>query len=142
LAGDRIDLQSMARFKDRLRELLCVGRGRSLQRTIEDLTPLLRGWFACFGHPLGVMIPKDLEQWLRRRCSLMRLPCKHPDARRWRLIGSGLDAERAWKSTVNGHGPWSNAGATHLSQAVPIALFNQMRLVPLPATQRRLPRVP
>src|SRR5690606_38545556 len=37
---------SVARLKDKLRALWRQGRGRSLDRTIEDLAPVLTGWIA------------------------------------------------------------------------------------------------
>jgi RNA-directed DNA polymerase len=138
----RIAPQSVARFKDRVRELLRTGRGRSLQHTIEDLNPLLRGWIDYFRHAPGVTVLQDLDQWLRRRlrCLLWR-QWKRPDTRRRRLIALGLDVERAWTSSVNGRGPWWNAGASHMNQALPTSYFTHMGLVSLLATQRRLQRV-
>jgi RNA-directed DNA polymerase len=34
-------------------------------------------------------------------------------------------------SSGNGHGPWWNAGASHLNQALPAAFFTRMGLVSL-----------
>jgi RNA-directed DNA polymerase len=135
----RIAPQSVARFKDRVRELLRIGRGRSLRHTIEDLNPLLRGWIVYFRHAPGAIVLEDLDQWLRRRlrCLLWR-QWKRPNTRRRRLLALGLDAERAWKSSVNGRGPWWNAGASHMNAALPTSYFTQMGLVSLLATQRRL----
>lgn len=139
----RIAPQSVARLKDRVRALLRKGRGRSLQHTIEDLTPLLRGWIVYFRHAPGVTVLEDLDKWLRRRlrCLLWR-QWKRPDTRRRRLIALGLDPERAWQSSVNGRGPWWNAGASHMHRAVPTSFFTTLGLVSLLATQRRLPGVP
>jgi RNA-directed DNA polymerase len=138
----RIAPQSVARFKDRVRELLRIGRGRSLRHTIEDLNPLLRGWIGYFRHAPGVTVLDDLDKWLRRRlrCLLWR-QWKRPATRRRRLIALGLDAERAAKSSVNGRGPWWNAGASHMNQALPTSYFTHMGLASLLATQRRLQRV-
>jgi group II intron reverse transcriptase/maturase len=138
----RIAPQSVTRFKDRMRELLRTGRGRSLRRTIEDLNPLLRGWIVYFRHAPGVTVLEDLDKWLRRRlrCLLWR-QWKRPDTRRRRLIALGLDSERAWKSSVNGRGPWWNAGASHMHQVLPTSYFTHMGLASLLAIQRRLPRV-
>jgi len=135
----RIAAQSVTRFKERVRELLRIGRGRSLRHTIEDLNPLLRGWIGYFRHAPGVRVLEELDQWLRRRlrCLLWR-QWKRPATRRRRLIALGLDPERAWKSSVNGRGPWWNAGASHLNQALPTSSFTHMGLVSLLATQQRL----
>ena len=138
----RIAPQSVTRLKDRVRELLRQGRGRSLRHTIEDLNPLLRGWIVYFRYAPGVTVLDDLDKWLRRRlrCLLWR-QWKRPDTRRRRLLALGLDAERAWKSSVNGRGPWWNAGASHLNEALPTPYFTHMGLVSLLATQRCLQRV-
>ena len=138
----RIAPQSVARFKDRVRELLRMGRGRSLQRTIEDLNPLLRGWIVYFRQAPGVTVLEDLDKWVRHRlrCLLWR-QWKRPATRRRRLIALGLDPERAWMSSVNGRGPWWNAGASHMNEAFPTSFFTHQGLVSLLATQRRLLRV-
>jgi group II intron reverse transcriptase/maturase len=135
----RIAPQSVARLMERVRELLRMGQGRSLRHTIEVLNPLLRGWIAYFRHAPGVTILKTLDKWLRRRmrCLLWR-QWKRPAARRRHLLALGLDAQRAWKSSVNGRGPWWNSGASHLNAALPTAYFTKMGLVSLLATQQRL----
>lgn len=139
----RIAPQSVARLKDRVRERLRMGRGRSLHHTIEELNPLLRGWIGYFRHAPGVRVLEDLDQWVRRRlrCVLWR-HWTRPATRRRRLIALGLDAERAWQSSVNGRGPWWNAGALHMTQAASPSFFAQQGLVSLLATQRRLQGVP
>ncbi|WP_041717972.1 hypothetical protein ACN2MM_08420 [Alkalilimnicola ehrlichii MLHE-1] len=43
----------------------------------------------------------------------------------------GLGEERAWRSATNGRGPWWNAGASHLNQALPKKHFDQLQLVSL-----------
>ena len=50
----------------------------------------------------------------------------------------GLAAERARVSSLNGRGPWWNAGASHLNQALPAAYFTRMGLVSLRREQQRL----
>lgn len=138
----RIAPQSVARFKDQVRELLRAGRGRSLQRTIEDLNPLLRGWIVYFRHAPGVTVLQDLDRWLRRRlrCLLWR-QWKRPATRQRRLIALGLDPEQAWRASGNGRGPWRNAGASPMNQALPTSYFAHLGLVSLLTTQRRLQRV-
>lgn len=139
----RIAAQSVARLKDQVRERLRTGRGRSLHHTIGDLNPLLRGGIGYFRHAPGVRVLEDLDQWVRRRlrCVLWR-HWKRSETRRRRLIMLGLDAERAWKSSANGRGPWWNAGAPHMTQTASPSFFAQLGLVSLLATRRRLQSVP
>lgn len=66
----KVAARSVTRFKDKVRQLIRVGRGRNLGRFIQkDLNPVVRG--------LGRLLPKkatygvfeDLDGWLRRRRS-------------------------------------------------------------------------
>jgi group II intron reverse transcriptase/maturase len=135
----RIAPESVKRLKQKVREQLRRGRGRSLKRTIEDLNPLLRGWMQYFqlAHNKGAL--EELDSWLRRRlrCLLWR-QWKRPRTRVRKLRAFGLDAERARLSAGNGHGPWWNAGASHMNQALPVAFFTRMGLVSLLTTWQRL----
>jgi hypothetical protein len=81
----------------------------------------------------------DLDGWVRRRlrCLLWR-QWKRPRTRARKLVALGLAAERAWLSAGNGRGPWWNAAASHLNQALPTAYFTRMGLVSLLQTQQRL----
>ena len=127
--------QSLRRLMDRVRELLRKGRGRSLPRTIETLNPVLRGWANYFRLTANMRALDELDWWLRRRlrCLLWR-QWKTPKTRERRLISLGLKPERAWKSSVNGRGPWWNSASKHMNQAVPTLYFAQMGLVSLRST--------
>jgi RNA-directed DNA polymerase len=116
-----------------------AGRGRSLRRTIGELNPLLRGWINYFQLAQNQGVMERLDQWLRRRlrCLLWR-QWKKPRTRARKLRALGLDAARAGVSAYNGHGPWWNAGAYHLNQALPAAYFTRMGLVSLLREQQRL----
>ncbi len=138
----RIAGPSVQRLRHRIREQMRRGRGRSLAHTIEDLNPLLRGWMGYFQHTQSLDAVLDLDKWLRRRlrCLLWR-QWKRPFNRARRLRQHGLDADRAWRSAVNGRGPWWNAGATHMNAALPSAFFTHMGLASLVVTHQRLQRV-
>jgi len=135
----RVAPESVQRLTTRIRELLRSGRGRSLPHTIETLNPVLRGWINYFRLTQAKGILEDLDGWVRRRlrCLLWR-QWKQPRTRERKLLALGLDAERAWRSAVNGRGPWWNAGARHMNQAVPAAYFTTLGLVSLLREQQRL----
>jgi RNA-directed DNA polymerase len=132
--------ESAKRFKQRVRKRLRGARGRSLKRTIETLNPLLRGWISYFQLAQTKWVLDDLDGWLRRKLLLWR-QWKKPRTRVRKLRALGLDADRARMSASNGHGPWWNAGASHLNQALPAAYFARMGLVSLLREQRRLQSV-
>ena len=134
--------QSIARLKARIKELLRQGRGRSLAHTIETLNPVLRGWMHYFRLDETSRVIEELDAWVRKRMRvILWRQWKHPKTRERRMIQRGLAPERAWRSSVNGRGPWWNAGARHLVEALPPRYFTQMGLVSLVATHRRLQRV-
>jgi len=138
----RIAPESIKRLMDRVRDIVCKGRGRPLARTIQALNPLLRGWANYFRLSLQRRGMQDLDGWVRRRlrCLLWR-QWKRPWTRRRNLIALGIDPERAWKSSVNGRGPWWNAGGSHLKQALPNAYFQRLGLISIHDTVGRLQRI-
>jgi group II intron reverse transcriptase/maturase len=138
----RIAPESVKRLKQKVRERMRAGRGQSLRRTIEELNPLLRGWIRYFQLTQSKSVLVDLDKWLRRRlrCLLWR-QWQKPRTRTRKLRALGLDAERARVSAVNGHGPWWNAGASHMNQALPARSFTRMGLISLLPELQRLQRV-
>ena len=138
----RVAPESLRRLQERLRVLLRHGRGRSLGRLIAELNPVLRGWAAYFHWTESQGPLEALDGWLRRklRCVLWR-QWKHGRTRARHLVRLGLDPERARRSTTNGRGPWWNAGASHMNQAVPKRLLDRLGLVSVLETTQRLSRV-
>lgn len=139
----RIAGGSRVRLTAKLRQLLRGARGRSLGQAIETLNPVLRGWAAYYKLAHSTTALESMDGWVRRklRCILWR-QWKRPATRERYLRRLGLSAARAWKSSVNGRGPWWNAGASHMNQAMPKSRFDRLGLVSLLDTVVRLQRVP
>jgi RNA-directed DNA polymerase len=135
----RIAPASVLRLMQKVRDLMRAGRGRSLAHTIEDLNPLLRGWVNYFRLTETNGELERLDGWMRRRlrCLLWR-QWKRPATRARKLRALGLSAERARRSAGNGHGPWWNAGASHLNQVLPVRYFTRKGLVSLMESHQRL----
>jgi RNA-directed DNA polymerase len=135
----RVAPESAQRLTARIRELMRSGRGRSLAHTIETLNPLLRGWINYFQLTQSKRALEELDGWVRRRlrCLLWR-QWKRPRTRQRKLCALGLDTERAWHGAMNGRGPWWNAGASHMNQALPAAYFTRLGLLSLLREQQRL----
>jgi RNA-directed DNA polymerase len=135
----RIAPASVQRLRQKVRDLMRTGRGRSLTRTIEDLNPLLRGWINYFRLTETKGVLEELDSWMRRRlrCLLWR-QWKRRATKARKLRALGLDAERARRSASNGQGPWWNAGASHMNQALPAKYFTTKGLVSLLDTHQRL----
>lgn len=82
--------KSLKGFKDKVREKTHRTRGDSLRTIIEDLTPMIRGWFGYFKHAYRSTFP-NLDGFIRRRLrAVLRKQEKrtgmgrcHDDHRRW-----------------------------------------------------------
>jgi RNA-directed DNA polymerase len=135
----RIAPVSVQRLRQRVRELMRTGCGRSLVHTIEDLNPLLRGWINYFRLTQSKGILEELDGWVRRRlrCLLWK-QWKGSGTRARKLRALGLDADRARVSASNGRGSWWNAGASHMNHALPAKYFTHKGLVSLMGTHQRL----
>lgn len=136
----RVAKASIKRLKSNLKVLFRKGRGRNLQRFIQqELNPVIRGWINYFRLSEFVGFAEELDQWLRRhlRCILWR-QWKRPWRRFQRLMKLGLSEERAARSAFNQRGPWFNAGASHMNLALPRRYFDQFGLICMLQTLRRL----
>jgi RNA-directed DNA polymerase len=131
--------ESVKRLKEKLRLVFRRGRGRRLDRVIQELNPVIRGWVAYFRMSDVRVSFEELDGWLRRklRCVLWR-QWKRPRTRRARLIARGLSEEQARVSSSNGYGPWWNAGASHMHQALPTRYFRTHGLLSFLDEHRRL----
>jgi retron-type reverse transcriptase len=131
--------ESVKRLKKKIKEQTRRGRGRSLQRVIEELNPLLRGWMQYFRLATVKGIFENLDGWIRRRlrCILWK-QWKRNHTRAMKLMRRGLAEERAWKSATNGRGPWWNAGSSHMNESYPKKFFETLGLVSLSNERRRL----
>jgi RNA-directed DNA polymerase len=131
--------ESVQRFKGRLREMFRRARGRSLWRTLGELRPVLVGWVSYYRKSEVRNTFEDLDQWIRRKLrAILWRQWKRNWTRAKELIRRGLAHERAWASATNGRGPWWNAGASHMNQAVPTRVFHRLGLVSLVHKSRRL----
>jgi hypothetical protein len=132
---------SVQRLKAKLRTLWRQGRGRSLRPFIAELTPILRGWTGYFRLSEVKGMFEALDGWVRRRLRVMLWrQWKRPRTRANRLVRLGLARLRAHQSAYNGHGPWWNAGASHMNQAVPTRLLRYLGLVSCLDEYHRLAR--
>src|SRR5205085_3888736 len=135
----RVSPESVRRLKEKLRQVFRSGRGQSLSKVIRQLGPVLTGWLEYFRLAETVACFEELDQWLRRKLRvILWRQWKRPRTRAKELVRRGLDRERAYVSAYNGHGPWWNAGASHMHAAVPTRFLTQLGLPSLLAIYRRL----
>ena len=107
------------RMKAKVRPLLRTGRGRKISQTVADLTPKIRGWASYYSLCETKAAFERFDDWCRRRIrAIYWRHWKRPKTRFKELLRRGIDRERARKSAWNGRGPWWNAGASHMNQAL------------------------
>jgi group II intron reverse transcriptase/maturase len=135
----KVAAQSVMRFKSRLRELFRIGRGRRLARLIEELRPKMIGWVSYFRKSEVRVAFEALDQWIRRKLrAILWRQWKRNWTRARELERRGLAHDRAWISATCGRGPWWNAGASHMNQAVPTRTLSQLGLPSLIQELQRL----
>ncbi len=128
----KVSPESVTRFKGRLREELRKARGRNVRTVLAKLQPVLIGWVSYYRKSEVKKTFEDLDQWLRRKLrAIYWRQWKRRNNRARELIRLGIDRVRAWVSVTNGHGPWWNAGASHMNQALPTRYFMQLGLISL-----------
>ena len=124
--------ESVKRFKAKLREVFRRARGRSLRHVLEELRPILSGWVSYYRKSDVRKTFEQLDQWIRRKLrALLWRPWKRSRTRARELTRRGLDRVRVWTRAMNGRGPWWNAGASHMNQAVPTRFLSRLGLVSL-----------
>jgi RNA-directed DNA polymerase len=137
----RIAKPSVQKLTVKVRALLRGAHGRSLAATIQMLNPVLRGWAAYFKLAETKRALEERDGWIRHKLrGVLWRQWKRPYARARNLMQRGLARERAWRSATNGHGPWWNAGASHMHAAFPQSWFDHLGLVSLLDTVQRLQR--
>ena len=128
----RVAPTSVKRLKDKVRQMIHRGRGRTIGTVIREVTQLLRGWLQYFRLAAVKQTFELLDEWLRRKLrSIVWRQWKRPRTRAQRLMKRGLDRQRAWQSAMNSRGPWWNAGASHMHAAYTKSDFDRMGLISL-----------
>lgn len=135
----KVAAESVKRFKAKLRQMFHKGRGRALRTVVKDLAPVIRGWIGYYRLAEVKGVFEDLDQWIRRKLrGILWRQWKRWRTRLRELCRRGIDRARAAASALNGHGPWWNAGASHMNEAVPTSALRQLGLMSLLEEHRRL----
>jgi RNA-directed DNA polymerase len=99
--------KALDRFKQRIREITRRAKGVSMETTMEELAPYMRGWRRYFGFCETPEVLRSLTGWVRRRlrCALWR-QWKTPRRRRAALLALGVPPPLASSMAGSGRGPW------------------------------------
>jgi RNA-directed DNA polymerase len=121
--------KALDRFKQRIREITQRAKSVSLETTMKELAPYLRGWRSYFGFCETPAVLIYLTRWvrLRLRAALWR-QWKTPRRRRVALIELGVSPRLASNTAGSGRGPWYLARAKALSVGLSNAYFKSLGL--------------
>src|SRR5437763_14327457 len=121
--------KALERFRKRIREITCRAKGVSIEATMAELVPYLRGWRGYFGFCETPEVLISLIRWvrLRLRAALWR-QWKTPRRRRAALLELGVRPRLASNTAGSGLGPWYLARAKALSVGLSNAYFESFGL--------------
>src|SRR6516225_3502014 len=121
--------KALDRFKRRIREITRRAKGVSIEKTMEELAPYMRGWRSYFGFCETPVVLNYLTRWvrLRLRAALWR-QWKTARRRRAALIALGVPPQLARTTAASGHGPWYLARSKALSIGLSNAYFKSLGL--------------
>src|SRR6202158_951134 len=127
--------KALQRFKHRIRETTRRAKGVSMETTIAELAPYLRGWCGYFGFCETPEVLIYLTRWvrLRLRAALWR-QWKTPRRRRAALIALRISGELL-NTAGSGRGPWNIARSKALSVGLSNAYFQLLGLPTLVETR-------
>jgi RNA-directed DNA polymerase len=121
--------KALDRFKRRIRELTRRAKSVSLESTVEELAPYLRGWRSYFGFCETPEVLIGLTRWVRLRLrSALWRQWKTPRRRRAALLQLGVRPRLARNTAGSGLGPWYLARAKALSVGLSNAYFKSLGL--------------
>jgi RNA-directed DNA polymerase len=121
--------KALDRFKHRIREITRRAKGVSIDETIAELAPYMRGWRSYFGFCETPEVLIRLTRWirLRLRAALWR-QWKTPRRRLEALLALGVRPRLARNTAGSGLGPWYLARAKALSVGLSNAYFKSLGL--------------
>jgi len=121
--------KALDRFKRRVREITRRAKGVSIETTMEELAPYMRGWRSYFGFCETPQVLVQLTRWvrLRLRVALWR-QWKTPRRRRAALLELGVRPRLAYNTASSHRGPRYLAQAKALSVGLSNAYFNSLGL--------------
>ena len=121
--------KAVRRFKTKVREITRRAKGASLETTIAELAPYMRGWRNYFGFCETPEALVYLTRWVRLRLrAAMWRQWRTPRRRRAALLALGVRPRLAEHTAGSGLGPWYLARAKALSVGLSNVHFDSLGL--------------
>src|SRR5690242_3025654 len=119
--------KALDRFKQRIREITLRAKGVSMETTMEELAPYMRGWRSYFGFCETPEVLMYLTRWVRLRLrAAMWRQWKTPRRRRAALRQLGVHPRLASNTAGSSRGAWYLARAKALSVGLSNAYFKSL----------------
>ncbi len=136
LSGGRLGIapKSLARAKERVREITRRNRGVSLAQMTTELNSFLTGWVTYFRLAACKSHLRELDGWIRRKLRCVRLKqCKRTKTLADFFQRLGVPDWNSWRTAASGKGWWRLSGSPTAQHAMNQSWFESIDLVP-PAT--------
>lgn len=118
--------KSVARFKDRVREITRRIRRVPLHVVIRELNQYIRGWIPYYNRGLSQALKRELNRWIIRRLKAYLLKqWRKPKTKIRNLVRLGLERKEAVKLGNTRKGIWRLSGHFKLNFAMPQKYFTQ-----------------
>jgi group II intron reverse transcriptase/maturase len=134
-----IATKSIARFKEKVRQITKRNRGVKFEQVIADLIPVMRGWLNYFHHARCKSLLQKLDSWIRRKLRCYRLKqCKRTITLQQFLKSRGVDTWQSWILALSGVGYWRKSGCPQAHQALSNKWFDEIGLYNLTLNYEKL----
>ena len=130
LSGGKLGIapQSVARIKEKVRAITKRNRGRSLERIVNELNSLIRGWVNYYRYARAKGTMQQLDQWVRRKLRCYRLKqCKRAVGIARFLMERGINPDQAWALGGSGKGWWRISLSSQAHRAMGKEWFREIK---------------
>ena len=131
--------ESLERLKFKIRGITKRNRGRSFEKIISELRPVLRGWLQYYRLAKSNRIMQNLDAWIRRKLRCYRIKqCKKVITLQRFLKRSGVATWQSWILALSGKGYWRKSGCPQAHQAMGLKWFEAQGLYNLSLNHKLL----
>lgn len=118
-AGIRVHAKSIAKFKDKIRQILSRSNGKSTKQRLKALSSKIVGWVNYFGLADMKKIAVSLDEWIRRRLRMcIWKQWRKVKTRSKNLCKLGIDKDLAWQFANTRKGYWRISSSPILNRTL------------------------
>ena len=129
----RIAVNSIKRFKDKVKSITKRSRGIPMERVIKELNTLITGWknyFRLVNRGLSTL--RDLDSWIRKRIRCFRLKQLKRRYTIFKFLHNlGMPVSTSWNAIMYSQGWWALSKKMVVSKAMGLSWFKELGLLSL-----------